>query len=159
MLQLLASPHRPVAVFAQSVAAAVLTKMGYQLAMPSDATLPVDLLGSRDPELRTWQKFQVKQASASGVVGLRRGDKGPGCKVYRAGDFDVLVVVDLTAGVFLIPYRAIQHLRSQVCVRDPLYHAYRVMGPVPDIQAAPLVHRVPVHQDCEQIHLFPARIA
>lgn len=159
MIQLAMPSHRPVAVYAQSVAAALLTRLGYQLAVPQDATLPFDLIASRDPHLRLWETIQVKQASRGGVVGLRRGDKGRGCNRYRAGDFDLLAVVDLDAGVYLIPYRAIQHLRSQVCVRDTAFGCYRVAGPMPIPHAAPLVHRVAPIPEPEQLPLFAVRVA
>jgi hypothetical protein len=153
------TPRRPVAVFAQSLAAAVLTRLGYQLAVPQDATLPFDLLGSRDPNLRMWESFQVKQSSRSGVVGLRRGDKRPGCKRYVSGDFDVLIVVDLEGGTYLIPYRAIQHLRTQVCVRDIAYRQYRVAEPLCWTTPELSVHQSLSRREAEQLSLFVVRAA
>ena len=156
MVPLLSDAPRPVGVYAQSVAA-VLTRLGYQLATPMDATLPFDMLASRD--MRTWLTIQVKQAGRDGTVGLRRGDKKAGCKSYVAGDFDALLVVDLLAGVFLIPYAAIQHYRSSVCARDSRFAEFRVAGLLGDARTtfagtATVPLTMPV-----QLPLFPAKAA
>lgn len=153
MVPLLSDAPRAVGVYAQSVGAAVLTRLGYQLATPMDATLPFDLLASRD--MRSWLTIQIKQAGRDGSVGLRRGDKKAGCKSYVAGDFDALLVVDLVAGAFLIPYAAIQRYRSRVCVRDSRFAEFRVAGPLAEGRRAD--HRgapVPINA-APQLSLFP----
>lgn len=149
-------PPTPVGVYAQLLGAAVLSQLGYQLATPLDATLPYDLLGTLDPEMRAWSKIQIKQASRSGTVGLRRGDKRRGCKSYRAGDFDLLLVVDRMAGVYVIPYRAIQYHRSQVCVRDVAFRAYRVTEPHGDLAVTHVALPTPAPV---QLSLLPALAA
>ncbi len=155
MIPFLSDAPRAVGIYAQSLGAAVLTRLGYQLATPMDATLPFDLLASRDGALHSWTKVQVKQASRDGTVGLRRGDKRAGCKSYVAGDFDVLLVVDRGAGSFLIPYSEIQRYRSRVCVRDVRFSRFRVAGPLPEAHA-PLIAEAPTQV---QLPLFPARAA
>src|SRR5688500_13591744 len=115
MVPVLSDAPRAVGVYAQSLGAAMLTRLGYQLAMPMDPTLPFDLLASRDGALHSWIKVQVKQASRDGTVSQRRGDKRAGCKSYVSGDFDLLLVVHMSVGSFLIPDSSIQRYRSRVC--------------------------------------------
>jgi hypothetical protein len=117
---------RPLGVGAYGAAIAVLTELGFQVCVPLDPSLPFDLLASCDGALQHWVKVQVKGANKRGTIALRRGDKRAGCRRYVSGDFDLLVVVDPLTGTYVIPYAAIQHRRSQVCVRDWNYQCYRV---------------------------------
>lgn len=84
------TPH-PLGIHALAIATVVLTRLNYQVADPRDPALPVDLLASRDSELGTWFKVQVKQCDKEGWVSLRRGDKRRGCMRYVSGDFEYLV--------------------------------------------------------------------
>lgn len=152
MVPLLSDVPRAVGVYAQSFGAAVLTRLGYQLAVPMDATLPFDLLASRD--LRSWLTIQIKQASRDGAVGLRRGDKRAGCKSYVAGDFDALLVVDLVTGSYLIPYAAIQRYRSRVCVRDSRFAEFRVCGPMAEAQRGEAGQATVTISSTPQLSLF-----
>ena len=144
-----------VGVFAQATAEVVLTRMGFQLALPRDACLAFDLLVSRDGALSQWYKVQVKQASRGGTVGLRRGSKRRGCPSYVAGDFDLLVVVDDGSGTFVIPYLAIQRRTSRVCVRTAPFVRYRVASPTGEVAfKASLAAALAVGPEPEQLCLF-----
>ena len=155
MVPMIAPCPRPLGIHALGIASAVLTRLGFHLADPFDGRLAFDLLASNDPGLRLWYKIQVKQSSKTGWVSLRRGDKRRGCRRYIAGDFDYLVAVDDECGTFLVPFAAIQHCRSRVCLRGATYARYRVAGPLgrvigpmtPEAAARPL--------RLEQLHLFP----
>lgn len=156
MLKVLGDAPRAVGIYAQSLGAALLTELGFQLATPLDASLPYDLLASRDGEMKSWSKIQIKQASRDGSVGLRRGDKRAGCKSYVSGDFDYLLVVDLGAAVFLLRYSEIQSYRSGVCVRDLRFQGYRVTDSLMAVRNTALPPAVATVEQQPQLQLFPA---
>lgn len=145
-------PH-PLGVGAVGIAAAVLSKLGYQIADPFDHRLAFDLLASNDPGLRTWYKIQVKQVGAGGWVSLRRGDKRHGCKRYVSGDFDFLVAVDDEYGTYAVPYAVIQHCRSRVCLRNGAYACYRLAGPIGRVAVPSGLGAAARVRGPEQLHL------
>lgn len=159
MHKLFADAPRSIGVFPQQLGAAVLSRLGFQLADPHDRTLPFDLLASRDGPMRSWSKIQIKGASKDGSVSLRRGDKRAGCTRYVAGDFDYLLVVDAGAGVFLIPYHLVQRYRSRVCVRDIRFHPYRVAAALGDVCVSDALADHTPMAESNQLWLFPSRAA